>query len=279
MKTMFFAFLILISSQIFSQTIPFILLPSGHIVIKAKVEGLEGNFIFDTGAGINVFFNDFVSKFDKEPSSTNFMTGFRANGERLDIPLFQSKDIIFATEIFRNIPFSTIEMKMPGVDGLISLKMFEHTNITIDYNTLEITINSESPDSGSKALDIFVSTQVENTLDISTFMILNNDHQIKVLLDSGAGSNSFWFNDKIIKILNINTNTLKVAQNQSEINSEIKNKISRGKVDIIGNNFVKIYTPDVVFVQNLIYEGKTGIDWIGKKFMISIKDKKIYLLN
>ena len=279
MKTIFFVLLMFTSSQIFSQTIPFVLLPSGHIVIKAKVEGLEGNFIFDTGAGINIFFNDFVSRFKNKPSSSNFMTGFRATGERLDIPLFKTKEIHFANETFRNTPFSTIDMKIPGVDGLISLKMFESSNITVDYEKQEISINTASPESYSKAIDIFISTHADNTLDISTSMTLDNTHKIKVLLDSGAGSGSFWLSDKLIKILGVNTSTLEVAKKESEINSQIKNTISRGKLDVIGNEFVKVYKPKVVFVENLIYEGKTGIDWIGKKFVISIKNRKIYLLE
>lgn len=57
LKTFVFLF---ISFQLSAQTIPFQLLPSGHILLKTTVEGKEGNFIFDTGGGINLFFNDFA---------------------------------------------------------------------------------------------------------------------------------------------------------------------------------------------------------------------------
>ncbi len=33
--------------------IPFELLPSGHILVKAKIDNVQGSFIFDTGAGIS----------------------------------------------------------------------------------------------------------------------------------------------------------------------------------------------------------------------------------
>jgi len=39
--------------------IPFELLPSGHILVKAKIDSVEGSFIFDTGAGITVFTKKF----------------------------------------------------------------------------------------------------------------------------------------------------------------------------------------------------------------------------
>ena len=60
MNKIIFSALVLISSILYSQKIPFQLLPSGHIIVTAKVEGKEGNFIFDTGGGINLFFNDFA---------------------------------------------------------------------------------------------------------------------------------------------------------------------------------------------------------------------------
>ncbi|MGV0828078.1 hypothetical protein ACTS9D_01320 [Empedobacter brevis] len=34
------------------------LLPSGHIITKATIDGKEGNFIFDIGRGINLFFEN-----------------------------------------------------------------------------------------------------------------------------------------------------------------------------------------------------------------------------
>ncbi|WP_333802580.1 hypothetical protein [Sphingobacterium multivorum] len=38
------------------QSLPLQLLASGHIVVEAEIEGKKGNFIFDTGGGVNLFF-------------------------------------------------------------------------------------------------------------------------------------------------------------------------------------------------------------------------------
>ena len=51
MKQLAFLALLLLNKVTFGQThqpIPFQLMESGHILVKAKVEGVEGIFIFDT---------------------------------------------------------------------------------------------------------------------------------------------------------------------------------------------------------------------------------------
>ncbi|MEG0928891.1 retropepsin-like aspartic protease [Chryseobacterium sp.] len=279
MKKVLFALLLSLAIQVSSQKIPFKTLPSGHMIVPAKIEGVEGNFILDTGAGINLFFNDFVSKLPQKPSSYNFFTGFRATGERLDIPLFKNKEITFGGKSFKSIPFSTAEMKVPGIDGLLSLKMFENQDIVIDYKNQEISFSDAAPKSYSKSIDIFLSTQQDDTVDIFTYITLNNKYKIKVLLDSGAGSNSFWFSDKLISTLSLDPKTMQLIEKESEFNKSVKTKIYKGSIAQISNEFVTLKNQNVMFVENLIYEGKTSINWLGNKIIISVKNKKIYILE
>ncbi|KQT24425.1 hypothetical protein ASG22_10480 [Chryseobacterium sp. Leaf405] len=279
MKNTILTFLLMLSTSIMAQKTPFTLLPSGHIVVKAKIEGIEGNFIFDTGAGINLFFNDFVAKLPQKPTSYNFFTGFRATGERIDIPLFRNNEVSFSNKTFKNVPFSSMDMKLPGIDGLISLKMLENTDVVIDYGKNEISFTDASPKSYSKSIDIFLSTQSDDTVDIFTYAVLNNKYKIKVMLDSGAGNNSFWLSDKLINTLGIDPKTMQVIEKESEFNKAVKTKIYKGSIEALSNDYAKIEKPNVLFVENLIYEGKTSLNWIGKKIVISIKNKKIYILE
>lgn len=279
MKKLLFTLLLSMSLQGFAQKIPFKTLPSGHIMVTAVIEGTEGNFILDTGAGINLFFTDFASKLPQKPSSYNFLTGFRATGERMDIPLFRSREITFGGHSFRNIPFSTADMKLPGIDGLISLKMFEQQDILIDYTRQEISLTDAAPASYPKSIDIFLSTQQDDTLDIFTWVTLNSTYKIKVLLDSGAGSKSFWLSTRLLSTLNADPKSMQSIEKKSEFNKSVKTTIYKGNIDLISNEYATIKKPDITFVENLIYDGKTGIDWLGKKFVISIKNRKIYILE
>lgn len=278
MKRTILVFVILISNQLFSQKIPFQLLPSGHIVVKANIEGKEGNFIFDTGGGINLFFTDFAKDL-KQKSSYNFFTAFRATGERIDIPLFKSEEITFAGIKFKNTPYSTFDMKLDGLNGLISLPMLKDKDFIIDFNKKEIELVPIDPLKNKKSFDIQLSTQADNSIDIFTYIQLNNEYKIQVMLDSGAGNNSFWLSDKLIPLLKIDKEKLKLTERKSEFNENVVTKYYSGTINSISNEYATLKDPNVVFVDGLIYEGKTSINWLGNRLGISLKNKKIYVLD
>ena len=278
MKNAIILILLLISLKTFSQTIPFQLTADGHILVKATVEGKEGNFIFDTGGGINLFFTDFTENLQTK-SSYNFFTAFRATGERIHAPLFYSKNLYFGNKLFHNIPYSTFDMKVPGISGLISLQMFQETDIIIDYKNKVIILTNIDSVENKKSFDIQLSSFADNALDIFTYVLLDNKYKIKVLLDSGAGNDSFWLSDKFIDLLAIDTNKFNVVEKKSEFNDKAVTKIYKGSILSISNEFSKVDKPYVNFVEGLIYEGKTSINWLGEKIGISLKNKKIYVLD
>ncbi|RZK66128.1 MAG: hypothetical protein EOO95_06650 [Pedobacter sp.] len=95
------------------------ILPSGHLIAKATIHGKEGSFIFDTGGGINLFFNSFAKDLQQK-SSYNFLTAHRATGEKVEVPLFESEEISFAGKKFNKIPYATFDMKLTGIHPLKS---------------------------------------------------------------------------------------------------------------------------------------------------------------
>lgn len=278
MKKIFYFLSILTANFLFSQKTPINLLPSGHILAKATIEGKEGNFIFDTGGGINLFFDSFAKDL-KQKSTYNFLTAYRATGEKMVIPIYKNDQVTFAGKKFNNIPYSTFDMKLDGIDGLISLPMFSETDFIIDYDKKEITLTDLSKDKKAKAFDIQITTNADRSLDISTYILLNNQYKIQVLLDSGAGNDSFWLSDRFIKILNLDKENMDSFEKKSEFDEKIMTKFYRGSVSSISNQFVTLKDPKVMFVDGLIYEGKTSTNWLGKKIGISLKNKKMYILE
>jgi hypothetical protein len=278
MKKIFYFISVLTANFLFSQKTPISLLPSGHILAKATIEGKEGNFIFDTGGGINLFFDSFAKDL-KQKSTYNFLTAYRATGEKMVIPIYENEQVTFAGKKFTKIPYSTFDMKLDGIDGLISLPMFSETDFIIDYDKKEITLTDLSKDKKSKAFDIQITTNADKSLDISTYILLNNQYKIQVLLDSGAGNDSFWISDKFIKLLNLDKENMDSFDKKSEFDEKVMTKFYRGSVSSISNQFVTLKDPKVMFVDGLIYEGKTSINWLGKKIGISLKNKKMYIIE
>lgn len=278
MKRLITILSLIISSQLYSQKIPIQVLPSGHIIAKAKIDGKEGNFIFDTGRGINLFFDSFANDF-KQKSTYNFLTAYRATGERIDAPLYVNDEVIFAGKKFGKVPYSTFDMKLDGIDGLISLQMFDDTDFIIDFKKNEIELTDLSTKKNLKYFDIQLSTSADKSIDIFAYITLNDKFKIQVLLDSGAGKNSFWLSDKLISTLGIDKTKLEFSEKKSEFNEKVITKFYRGNINSISNQYVTLQDPKVVFVEGLIYEGKTSINWLGNKIGISLKNKKMYILD
>ncbi|GEM50338.1 aspartyl protease family protein [Empedobacter brevis] len=278
MKKIVSLFSIILVTQLFAQKIPIQLLPSGHIITKATIDGKEGNFIFDTGGGINLFFENFAKDL-KQKESYNFLTAYRATGERIDAPLFKNEEVNFAGKSFRKVPYSTYNMTIEGIDGLISLQMFGETDFIIDFNKKEIELTDFSKNEKLISFDIQLTTYADKATDIFTYITLNDNYTIQVLLDSGAGSNSFWISDKFIKTLQIDKTTLEISEKKSEFDENIVTKFYKGTISSIANQFVTLKDPKVTFVEGLIYEGKTSINWFGNKIGISLKNKKMYILD
>ncbi len=273
-----FQICIFITTQTFAQKIPIQILPSGHIIVKANIDGKDGNFLFDTGGGINLFFNSFVKDL-KQNSTYNFLTAYRATGERMDVPLFENQEVTFADKKFTKIPYATFDMELNGIDGLISLQMFGETDFIIDYDKKEIILSDLSKIKNTKSFDIQLITKADKSTDIATYIVLNDKYKIQVLLDSGAGDNSFWISDKFIPTIGIDKNKLEVSEKKSEFDENITTKFYKGTINSISNEFVSLKNPKIVFVEGLIYEGKTSINWFGKKIGISLKNKKMYILE
>ncbi|WP_250255207.1 hypothetical protein [Chryseobacterium sp. Marseille-Q3244] len=275
-KSILTASVFIYSVTAFAQKSPLNILPSGHLVVQAEVEGKKGNFIFDTGGGVNLFLNNF-SKDLNQKESYNFLTAFRATGEQLTVPMFKSKEIIFNGKKFKDTWYATHNMEIKGIDGLISLPMLYDTEFIIDYTTKEIVFPKEKL-TGKKVVDIQLSTNADQSLDITTYINVNNI-KINVLLDSGAGNDSFWLSERLINTLGINKEGLQLIEKKSEFNPSIINKFYKGSVHSVSNSFAKVEKPNVLFVEGLIYEGKTSINWLGKKLGFNLKEKKIYILD
>ncbi len=52
-------------------------------------------------------------------------------------------------------------------------------------------------------MDIQLSTNADQSLDITTYVLLDKQYRINILLDSGAGNDSFWLSERLINTLNI----------------------------------------------------------------------------
>lgn len=260
--------------------IPFVLTEEGHILVKAKVEGVEGNFIFDTGGGHNLFFKHFAQKL-RGKETHHFYVAHRATGEAVKVPIYRSGMIQVGDSHFYNDVYSTFDLDIAGIDGILSLQMFREKLITIDYENKRLSLGPVAAGLPGNYIDIQLADDRGMALDIFTNVKLNDTLRIQVMLDSGAGSGSFWFNDRFIEELELNKAKFELTEKKSAFNPEKISKIYQGGLASISTagGLARVEQPNVRFVEGLIYEGKTSLDWLGNKISISIPEKRIYILK
>lgn len=265
---------LLLLSQISMAQIPFEISKNGHIIIKAKINGVEGKFIFDTGAGLNVLFSDFSKKISHD-STHHFFVGHRATGEELSVNLYNATSFEMNNTVFAGQKYAILDMNVGDIDGLISLQPFRNKLVTIDYNQKMIFFPKKvkSPNS----IDIQIADYAENALDIFTNVILNDGLEVQVMLDSGSGQKSFWFNSRYLEDLGLDKANFTVKPIKGDFNKE--NNFYLGKMQSIAlpENLSSVTDFNVAFVDGLIYEGKTGIDWLGNVLTIDLAKKKIFI--
>lgn len=261
--------------------IPFTLTQYGHIIIPVEFNGVEGNFIFDTGAGINLIFKDFADKIENLQKTDNFYTGHRATGEELQVNLYNIDSLSLGNFNVMNTVAGVYDLEFE-YDGLISLTLFTKTPITIDFKNKVITIESEfSLKDLIKEKDFEMPIQITNdrniNVSISTNIKLNNKLNLNVGLDSGAGFDVYRFNSRYLTALEIDSTLTKKVYKKSYFKEGEGNNFFITKIQELSDNnkYVLVKDLDAIFIEGLIYEGIMGVNWIGEKMTIDIANQRI----
>jgi len=290
MKAATICFLILFPLFGFSQSvskdeIPFQLLPSGHLLVKAKIDDVQGSFIFDTGAGVTAFTRKFFDQLKHAKKEDGGYTAFRATGERLDIDLYHVPNFEMGPFKKAEEEITFIDADFGGIDGIISLKLLENRPFTIDFEKKVLRL--ESPASlavikkTAKKLSIQLEQSREKSLTIFSYFKINNKLTLQLSLDAGAGKDVYRLNTKYLKALDIDvsdTTQVKKIQKKSEINETFVSTIYRTKLkSITAKDQPTVFVKDnpVQFVDGLIYDGIIWINWLGIRITFDLEDKAL----
>lgn len=276
---------LIFSTSIFSQEIPFQLLGSGHIQVKAKVDGVEGNFIFDTGAGLNVFTKQFFDKLPHHERQDGGYTAFRATGERLDVDLYTVKNLEFGSLKHPTAEVSYLDFNLGGLDGILSLKLVETQPFTIDFEHKVIRFETPAALSALRKTRSMIPIQPEDSrgraLDIFAYFRVNDTLTLQLSLDSGAGKDVYRINAKYMQLLGIDANdtvNVKKHTRKSEINPAFTSATYIAKVNKIAAAAVPSINTSgfrAQFVEGLIYDGIMWINWLGSAITVDIPGRML----
>lgn len=282
--------IILLSTLTYSQeiitdqiNIPFTISENGYIIIPVTINGIEGKYIFDTGAGLNVLFKQPFGKIKDLKETEHFFIGHRATGEELEINLWKTESVEISNFKVIDETFGVLDIDFP-FDGLISLAMFKDKQITIDFGNKVLSIESEK--SLEKLIankDFEIPLQISNerdiSIDISIKILLDNKLLLNVKLDSGAGFDVYRFNSRYMKNLGIDSAQVKKIYKPSYFKTGAGNNFFITQVSEFNDAGKNISINDfrAIFIEGLIYEGIMSVNWIGKKITIDIPNKRLII--
>ncbi|OEI78820.1 hypothetical protein AST99_16695 [Formosa algae] len=287
MQNVLITLLLFCSIQLHSQTqskpvvIPFELTPNGHILISAKVNGIEGKFVFDTGAGMNLLIKKYADKVINLEKTQHFHTGHRATGEEIMTDIWNAKSLEMESFKMNTELFAVYDLDFP-IDGLISLTPFRNKPITIDFKNKQLVVENEASlksrvTTADFEMPIKIHSDKDITIGIATDVKLNDKLSLLVNLDSGAGFGVYRFNSRYMEYLNIDTLNLKSEVRSSTFKPELSNTFYFTKLDKLSdvNNHTQSKDINAQFITGLIHEGIMGIDWIGDIITIDIPNKRL----
>ena len=260
--------------------IPFKLSPNGHIMIKASVNGVPGNFVFDTGAGMNLLTKDFADKIDNLEKTTHFYTGHRATGEAITSDLYQSEVLKIANFSIEDEQFAVYDIDFP-LDGLISLTPLQQKAFTVNFEENKLVIESEESLRRRKEnikFEMPLEINNDRNVKVSVGTIVQLDSlELHVGLDSGAGFDVYRFNSRYMEDLGIDSTQVESKYIPSSFKPEQGNQYYFAEVSRLSD--LKVNAEQIgfraTFIDGLIYEGIMGINWIGEIITFDIPAKRI----
>jgi len=260
--------------------IPFKLSPNGHIMIKASVNGVPGNFVFDTGAGMNLLTKDFADKIGNLEKTTHFYTGHRATGEAITSDLYQSEVLKIANFSIEDEQFAVYDIDFP-LDGLISLTPLQQKAFTVNFEENKLVIESEESLRRRKEnikFEMPLEINNDRNVKVSVGTIVQLDSlELHVGLDSGAGFDVYRFNSRYMEALGIDSTQVESKYIPSSFKPEQGNQYYFAEVSRLSD--LKVNAEQIgfraTFIDGLIYEGIMGINWIGEIITFDMPAKRI----
>lgn len=262
-------------------SIPIEVTDQGHILLEAEINDVKGDFILDTGAGLNVITKDFASQIDGLVQSDGGYTAFRATGERIDTNLHGGNNVEIEGVSLKKSDIGIIDMDWP-IDGIISLMGFRDRPFTIDFGNKKLHLETDESLAERKEKGRVVPIQLEDSrekaLDTFTYIRVNDSLTLQTSLDSGAGRNVFRFNAKYMSALDVDTVDVACSRERGVFDRSQENTFCEAaleKMALRKHPEVKIEDFEMTFVSGLIYDAIVDIHWLGDQVTFDLDRREM----
>jgi len=238
--------------------------------VDVFIEGKRYNFLFDTGGSETIISPEIAKTIKKEIYGST--TGFRMSGEIIKaqksdgISLSMGNTTIFHPTVGIWDLMSILPKDFPKVDGVISLKSFANTILTVELSKNILIIENKA--SAKKAIKrkSLLPTRFANGLEggeLNIFVGIPKQNKLYWFLFDSGNSGPMLLSNESAKIWKIKK---EFQKDNFENNPESE--------FVIGNKNLKIKP----FVRDIIYDGVLNFDAISQYiFTIDFKNKEVWI--
>ncbi len=249
------------------------------IIIEAKINGVQGKFLFDNGFSMSAINADFAKKANITFSGSSNIRD--ANSKRKKVKEATVKAVEINGQQFVNTGFYLINTKkfLPcdDIDGVIGASIINKANWKIDFQNLDIKISSKPfIEEGFRLNNYFNRTNTThanvkiNNIDINVMIDLGSTNSLKLSKKKYQNSFKGAQVEKKYGILSLSTTGLGNIQ-LSYLTSK-QYKIEQG------NNQLPLMST-ILFRGNNKYPGYLGVDYFDEFNVIINSTENEYILS
>jgi Aspartyl protease len=262
---------------------PFRVSEGGLILIQVTANGVKGEFILDTGAGIHVLSNSFLHKLS--PQAAGRYTGFRNTGERIDFDLFQIAALTIGQFRQEHPVVAAWEvLDKFKIDGVLAAKFFEHHIVSLDFKQHELVFeNRQSLNQRlrrGRVIPLKVQEDRDKTFGLFVDLTVGDSLTCECELDTGFDA-ILILDARFMKPLNLDENSASVKRLESKGLTgitEIRYRATVSNVSLPGAPEVKMERPEVTFKVGLIYDGVVGTGfWLNREVTLDIPSRRLII--
>lgn len=181
-----------LSAPIVEETLP-IEVWNDLILIKAKINGVEGTFIYDNGfsaTGIDVAFAEKA----KVSFADNIIPGTDGNNVTVGMTTSQAESLELGKVKIMHEPLFRVDMKQFGfatkqIDGLVGASAINLINWSFNFDEQTVKLSSQP----FKQEGVVLPYKIE-AYNLSIMTLRLNDYPIDALIDFGSNADQFLLN-------------------------------------------------------------------------------------
>jgi hypothetical protein len=261
--------------------LPFATTSDGFVLIPATVGDTRSiHVILDTGAGVDILAPSLVRALHGRPAGQ--FTGFRMQGDRIDIPLFVIPKLSVGPVVETDAVVGSWDvLDSLHIDGIVSANDFRRQPLTFDFVDRRVVFETQQSLAARRAAGVTSPIQLDDLRGSSLglfarFMIGDAPAQCEI----DTGSPATTVNVRYMKLLGIAEDGPSVRKHETHPRvgaPHVSYSATVPRIALAEAPDRGAANPKVAF-SDIIYDCVLGIDhWAGKIVSVDIPDRQLIL--